>query len=599
MRLLVMLLAVVGTTSCSSLAPRHDAPASPPSAAVPSAESEPTERKATEHAGPSKILWAAGSGPAPSSPVPSQGEVSDTEADAPLFGPATVAETEAPQAERPQGAAPQAEAPGSRAAPEPPPAPPQDLWQRVRGGFALSDYDHPRVEIHRQWYVDHPDYIHRLTERAEPFLHMIVGEVERRGMPTEIALLPVVESAFQPFAYSHGRAAGIWQFIPGTGRRYGLKQNWWYDGRRDVAASTRAALDYLEDLHAEFNGDWLLALAAYNSGEGTVHRAIRRNRRKGMPTDFWYLDLPRETEGYPPKLLAISAIVADPAKYSIQLRSIENAPQVAEVDAGAQIDLARVAELADMELEQVYRLNPGFNRWATPPNGPHNLLVPLEKKGRLEKRLAALSDTQRVRWERHKIRRGDSLIRIARRYRTTVGMLRKVNRLRGSRIVAGKHLLIPVATRSLSAYTLSAEQRRKALQERERDGRSKLVHTVRRGDTLWELARRYRVSVRKLAKWNGMATRDFLKPGQKLVIWVRADRKPADLTRLHRAIPVDSVIRPLRYIVRRGDSLARIARRFRVTVNQLRKWNSLPSRGYLQPGQRLTLYVDVTRQAGG
>ncbi len=258
-------------------------------------------------------------------------------------------------------------------------APNTDLWQRIRDGYGIPESKplHTATQKQLNWFIKHPDYIDRVVERARPYLHYIVDQLEQRNMPMEIALLPVVESGFQPFAYSHGRAAGIWQFIPGTGRLYGLKQNWWYDGRRDVIASTGAALDYLEKLYGDF-GDWQLALAAYNSGEGTVGRAIKRNKKAGKATDFWSLDLPRETSAYVPKLIAVAELVKRPAHYNITLSPIDDSPFLAVVDVGSQIDLALAAQLAEISTDEMYQLNPGFNQWATTPDGPHRLVVPLE-----------------------------------------------------------------------------------------------------------------------------------------------------------------------------------------------------------------------------
>lgn len=476
-------------------------------------------------------------------------------------------------------------------APAAAPQPPEDLWSRIRAGYQLPDRDNPRVAAELKWYADHGEYLDRVMERAEPFLQLIVDKVQKRGMPTELALLPVVESAFQPFAYSHGRAAGMWQFIPSTGRLYGLKQNWWYDGRRDVLASTDAALDYLEKLHAQFNGDWLLALAAYNSGEGTVQRAIRYNERRHIPTTFWNLRLPRETQGYAPKLLAIAEIVAHPKKYGITLREIPDRRQVAKVDVGSQIDLALAAKMAGISVEEMYRLNPGFNRWATDPNGPFHLLVPADAKQQFEEKLAQLPKSKRIRWQRHRIARGESLIRIARNFHTTPQLLRKVNHMSSNRIVAGDHLIIPVASLSLSRYELSADQRRKSLLKAGSPA-SRAIHVVKSGDTFWDLSRQYGVSMQRLAKWNGMSPHDPLHPGQKLVI----HGAPARFLRVSSA-PLAAMVRPIKYIVRSGDSLAAIAQRFRVTVAQLCHWNRLDEDNYLQPGQRLTLYVDVTQQS--
>jgi len=469
---------------------------------------------------------------------------------------------------------------------------PDDIWQRIRGGFRLAGQDHRFVKPYIDWYAKHQAYLDRVAERARPFLYDIVKEIEARDMPMEIALLPVVESAFQPFAYSPGRAAGIWQFIPGTGKMYGLKQNWWYDGRRDVPAATKAALKYLSRLHKRFDGDWLLALASYNSGEGRVARAIRKNKKKGRPTDFWSLDLPAETKGYVPKLLAISAIVARSADYNIVLGSIPDEPYLQHVDIGSQIDLALAAELADLPIETIYKLNPAFNRWATDPKGPHKLSLPIDKtKGFLDA-LAKVDKKNRIRWERHRIRQGETLGHIARKFQTSVALLQEVNNIRDKWIRAGQSIIIPVATKNLRHY-MSEDRRRLALQSTKRSGH-KIKHTVKNGDTFWDLSRKYKVKVSQLASWNGMSPKDSLKLGQRLVIWTKS-RNLAN--RQFVSLPSSVTRQQLHYRVRKGDSLARIAQKFSVTVRKLRRWNSLKKGKYLQPGQRLTLYVDVTQQS--
>ncbi len=473
---------------------------------------------------------------------------------------------------------------------------PQDLWQRIRDGFALPKSEHARTVSERRWYARHQEYIDRTSERAQPYLHFIVEEAARRNIPMELALLPVVESAFQPFAYSHGRASGIWQFIPGTGRMYGLKQNWWYDGRRDITASTIAAFDYLEALNRRFSGDWLLALAAYNSGGGTVRKAIRHNKRLGKPTDFWSLKLPRETRAYVPKLLAIRDIVATPEQHNITMPTIADAPYFEKVATGSQIDLARAAELAEIPLKQLYRLNPAFNRWATDPEGPHHLLIPLDKSAQFKHNLAGLPKENRVKWARHRIRNGETLGHIARRYKTTVAVIKDVNKVRGHMIRAGKNLIIPVAARSPASYSLSATQRAKTIKSSPKKG-IKLTYKVQNGDTLWDISRAHNVGVRQLARWNAMAPRDTLRPGQKLVIWKSATKvaknKTPDI-----APALDEVTQRIRYVVRRGDSLSRISQRFNVSINNLKRWNPKARGKYLQPGQRLTLFVDITNQAG-
>ncbi|MDZ7825721.1 MAG: transglycosylase SLT domain-containing protein [Gammaproteobacteria bacterium] len=280
-----------------------------------------------------------------------------------------------------------------------------------------------------RWYASHQAYLDRVVERGRPYLHHIVAEIERRGLPMELALLPIVESAFDPFAYSHGRAAGLWQFIPGTGRMYALDQDWWHDERRDVLESTRAALDHLEDLHRTFDGDWLLALAAYNSGSGNVRRALRRNRAADRPTDFFALDLPRETEAYVPKLMAIATLVADPQAHGTTLPAVADKPGFRVVETGGQVDLARAAELAGISGRELYRLNPALNRWATHPEGPHRLLVPPENASALAAGLATLAPEDRITWKRHRIRPGETLSTIAVAHHTSIDTLRRANRI--------------------------------------------------------------------------------------------------------------------------------------------------------------------------
>jgi len=482
-----------------------------------------------------------------------------------------------------------------------PPADADDLIAGLRAGFSLPRLERPEVMQHVAWFERHPAYFERVLERARPYLPHVAREVEARGLPAELAFLPMIESAFDPFAYSHGRAAGLWQIVPATGRHLGLKQNWWYDGRRDVLASTRVALDYLEYLHGLFDGDWLLAVAAYNSGQGRVGRAIRKNRAAGRPTDFWHLRLPRETRSYVPRLLALARVLDDPAAHGLSLPRIPREAAFADVELDGQIDLAVAAELAGIELAELQRLNPGFNRWATDPDGPHRLLLPADSVTAFRAALAKLPPEARVRWQRHQVRRGETLGGIAQRYKTTIGTLQSVNGLSGTRIRAGAHLMIPTATRSAAAYPLSAENRLASTQSRDREGRARSDYTVRSGDSLWTIARRHDVGVRELAAWNGMAPGDTLSIGRTLVVWVpegggaRAGR--ASVTTAPGGL--EPTLRRINYTVRRGDSLHRIADNFRVSVADIRRWNDLHGQRYLQPGQRLVLHVDVTAQSGG
>ncbi len=303
-----------------------------------------------------------------------------------------------------------------------------DLLVRLRSRFALDIAEDPAVQRERDWYARNQTYLERVFKRGDLYLFHIAGELEARGMPAELALLPVVESAFDPFAYSHGRAAGLWQIIPGTGKRLGLAQNWWFDGRRDVLESTRAALDYLEQLHAQFNGDWLLAVAGYNSGEGNVARALKKAAAAGKPQDFWGIKsyLPAETRTYVPRLLAIAAVVGDPAAHGVTLPEVRNHAQFAVVETGGQIDMALAARLAGIETDALYALNPGVNRWATDPEGPHRLLLPLDQAPLFATSLAALGERELVQWTRHRVRSGETIGGIAERYQTTVAVLREL-----------------------------------------------------------------------------------------------------------------------------------------------------------------------------
>ena len=447
-------------------------------------------------------------------------------------------------------------------------AAPVDTWDQIRSGFRLPDKDRASVERHIRRYAENTRDIERSFERGEPYLAYIYYEVDKRGFPTEIALLPFVESSFNPKARSSEQAAGLWQFIPRTGRHYGLKQDWWYDGRRDVVASTQAALDHLDQLHQEFKGDWLLALAAYNAGGKTVRNAIRKNQQAGKPVDFWSLKLPRETTSYIPRLLAISIIVAAPEDYGVQLIPLDQEPRFTLIELPGQINLEVAAELAGMEVGELQQLNPGFQRWATHPEGPHQLAIPQEKIAVFEQNLATLPASERMKWVRHKIQPGDTLGHIARRYDTTVPVLRASNSLRSNTIRAGRHLLVPVAARkpvSRPAPDTALESAKPASGTR---------HRVRKGDSLWTIARRNGVSVRNLALWNDLDPDAYLRPGKVLVI--------------HQD---DAVPRPFSYTVRKGDSLFLISRRFRVSIGELRAWNTLPKGKYLQPGQRLQLFV--------
>ena len=479
-----------------------------------------------------------------------------------------------------------------------PEAPYASAWKRMRSGFRLADHDGRLISRQRDYFADRPDYMARVSERARPWMHHILEAIEARDMPTEVALVPMVESAFRPFAYSSGRASGIWQIVPGTADHMGLKRNWWYDGRRDPVTATEAALDYLARLEELYDGDWLLAFAAYNAGEGTVNRAIRRNRRAGEPTDFWHLDLPTETERYVPRILALRDLVTEPTAYGLEaLPDLPNEPGSAIVALEHQLDMANAAEMAGISIERLYKLNPGFNRWATPPNGPQRLVIPADRADRFQTRLAETAPDERMRWRRHEVAPGETLSEIASAYQTRVEIVREANDVDGNTIRVGQDLIVPVASESPEKYVLSARQRLQTQRQSRRNGEQRR-YTVRQGDSFWEIARRFDVSVRELASWNGMSPGDTLRPGDNLVLWTEqatASNPSADQSS---PSPLSNG-ETTQYTVREGDNLWLIARRFDQRVQKIAQWNGISIDETLQPGQELVVWSGSGNTEGG
>jgi membrane-bound lytic murein transglycosylase D len=455
-----------------------------------------------------------------------------------------------------------------------------DLMDRIRAGFVLDDVERAAVVQQVNWYARNPEYLERAFGRAELYLYHIVTELEARNMPLELALLPVVESAFEPFAYSRARAAGLWQFIPGTGSRFGLKQNWWYDGRRDVVESTRAALDYLQYLHDEFDGDWLLAVAGYNCGENNVLRAIKRNRAAGRPTDFWNLTLPKETRAYVTKLLAMKRLVASPGDFGLEFSAIANQPYFERVETQGQIDLKLAAEIAGIGHEELSELNPAFHRWATDPAGPHYLLLPMDSAATFKQNVALLTAEQRLGATLYTVQPGDSVSSVARQFNTTIEAVRELNELPSGVLTVGSVLRVPAATSVLPPKVARAAAR--VDRPDHRSARRPHVHVVKRGDSLWRIAKRNGMDVKTLAKMNGMSAGDTLRAGQRLRLSSRSAGGVDD---------TPSSGRRVTYTVRRGDTLSQIARLFQVTVAQITDWNGITPRTTIRPGQRLTIKV--------
>jgi membrane-bound lytic murein transglycosylase D len=391
----------------------------------------------------------------------------------------------------------------------PPPA--DDLWERLRKGFTIADLDDEYVGKWEQWYSDRPEYVERMIDRSRRYLYHIVAEVEERGMPLEIALLPMVESAYNPVALSTARASGIWQFVPSTGRHYGLKQNFWFDSRRDVLAATDRALEYLQKLYAQF-GDWHLALAAYNWGEGNVARAIERNQRRGKPTDYASLAMPAETRNYLPKLQAVKNIVRDPDKYGLDLADVPDAPYFAVVKTTREMDVKRAAELAELSVEEFRYLNPQHNRPVIAGGDEYTILLPIDKAELFAAKLE-LSDQPLVSWQAYRLRSGETLAQVAAKFSMSVETLRAVNGIGArSRVPVGHALLVP----SQRPTDETAESLQRAVFTTVPQGRT-FYYRVNRGDTLARIAARYGVTSQEIRSWNGLMRTD-LRAGQRLRI---------------------------------------------------------------------------------
>jgi membrane-bound lytic murein transglycosylase D len=393
-----------------------------------------------------------------------------------------------------------------------------DLWEHIRRGFILDDLDTPEVKLAEDWYAARPDYMARMVERSRRYLYYIVTEVEKRGMPLEAALLPMIESAYNPMAYSTSRASGIWQFIPSTGKSYGMKQTWWLDERRDVVAATDGALGYLQKLYAEF-GDWPLAFAAYNWGEGSVRRAIAANQKRGLPTDYLSLPMPAETRNYVPKLQAVKNIVRDPEAHNLELALIPDAPYFTVVRTRRKMDVKVAAELAEMPLEEFLSLNPQHNRPVIAGADETTILLPYDKAELFASKLE-LSDQPMVTWQAYLTKANETLPQVAARFGMSLEALRTVNGI-GARatVPVGHALLVP--TQAPSDATVASLQN--AVFTTVPSGRT-LYHRVRKGETLSSIAARYAVTAQDLRAWNvGMSPK--IIAGQRLR--VLSDAAPA------------------------------------------------------------------------
>ena len=379
----------------------------------------------------------------------------------------------------------------------------ETVWDRLLSLYALPAIENDRIDQEIQKYLNHPEYLADIQQRAEPYLYFILDEIESKQIPGELALLPVVESAFKATAISKSKASGLWQFMPATGRLFGLKQNWWYDGRNDIYTSTQAATTYLSQLSKLFDDDWLLALAAYNAGKGTIRKARNKNIKNGLETDYWSLSLRKETMDYVPRLLAIARIFAHADKYDIPLQPIPNKPFFTVVNIESQLDLTVATEMAQIPFNEFFILNPAFKRSSTDPDGPFHLLIHVDKADTFKEKLAHTQKKDRINWARHEIKPGENLHVIARKYKTTVEALRQGNRLANNNIRSGHFILIPPSLNNPDTVATKSD---------------KQLYIVKKGDTFWDIARQFDVTSLDIANWNKLSLNNVLQPGQKLII---------------------------------------------------------------------------------
>lgn len=397
-------------------------------------------------------------------------------------------------------------------------APDQDLWAFIGDELKMGIPENSRIREQKQKYLRNKSYLHDVTLRAEPYMYWIAGQVKKRNMPMELVLLPIVESAFDPYATSGANAAGIWQIIPSTGRNYGLKQTRNYDARRDVVASTTAALDMMQRLNKMFDGDWLLTVAAYNSGEGRVMRAIKANKARGKPTDFWSLSLPRETKLYVPKMLALSEILKNSKRYGVRLPTTDESRALARVRLNSPVEMAQVADMAGMSISKLKTFNAGVKGSTLGVSGPQYVMVPKKHAEQLRESLASgeidavqsqlIADNTPLNSRSYKVRSGDTLSGIASRLGVSTKDLQQWNNLRGSRLKIGQSLTVGAGS---SAQRLA-------------NNSDSITYRVRKGDSLSSIARRHGVNIKDVMRWNHDT--DNLQPGDQLTLFVKDNSTP-------------------------------------------------------------------------
>ncbi len=439
----------------------------------------------------------------------------------------------------------------------------EDLWDVIRENSNFQ-YSAERLEIQKalKIYQNNQYLVDRLSKNGQRYLYHMVDETLKRDMPVELALLPFIESQFDPYAQSPAGASGIWQFILSTAREQGLKRNWWYDGRRDIIASTNSALNYLDSMYQKTN-DWLLTIASFNVGPARIQREVRKNKNQGKQTDFWSLKLPKETSKYLPRLLALLEVIKNPENYNVNFPYLPNRPYFRIIDIPSQVDLMQVANISGLSIEAVYELNPGFNQWATDPNGPFYLLLPIGIADRFEIRLNSMSEEELVKWDKYIVNKGDTLISISKKYMISQALLKEINNLDDDLIFENEELTVPRGPEWLKDYLNKPD-----------------IYFVSRGDTLWSIAKKYGVQVSDLIVWNDLSTERYLQINQQINIYpkyfIPKKKKKVNFN-------------DLTYPVKRGDTISKIAKKFGVTGDLIVQWNELRNPEVIYPGQVLDI----------
>ena len=446
---------------------------------------------------------------------------------------------------------------------------PFDLWDRIRKDITFTiPKDYEEGKLFRNRFINNQHAVNRLSKSGQRYLFHTVKRAEELGVPVELALLPFVESEFDPYAQSVYGATGMWQFLPSTGREWGLKTNWWYDGKRDVIASTEAAFGFLIYLHEKFDSDWLLAIAAYNAGPARVNRAIKKNKREGKPIDFWSLKLPKETSAYVPKLLVLCELIKNPDTFGVTLPSIANRAYFSKIKTPGQVDLMQAADLAGITPEAIYELNPGFSQWATDPSGPHYLLLPTGVADRFLIQLSSLDEIELVQWDRYKIKRGDNLTKIANKYSIEFKVLMEINQLDNDLIYTGQEIMVPRSPAWAQTFVPKAR-----------------TYEVVKGDSFWGISKRFGVTIQDISLWNELSLTKPLQIGQKIKIFSKYERV--------RGKTPNRKTRTLLYPVKTGDTLSKISFRFGIKVKDIQTWNELKSPELIYPGQVLKVILEA------